>query len=139
MATHDLARLAKAARERRLKLGLALDDETVKAAGTSRKSWAKVENAEELTPRTYFRIDALLRWAPGSCVMILDGGDPVPVEPSQTVPGAMISTMSPAEREAKASDTIQLAAIATTDGMPADQIRALSDRAVRDLKAAGLI
>jgi hypothetical protein len=34
---------------------------------------------------------------------------------------------------------IQLAMIATTSGLTAEEIRELSDRAVRDLKASGLI
>lgn len=139
MATRDLDRLARMAKQRRLALGLALNDKNAKAAGTSKGTWARVEKGQAVRDISYPKIDGLLQWASGSCVAAAEGHDPVPTRPSESAAGVTISDMTPEEREAKASDVVRLAAIATTGGMSADQIRAFSDRAVRDLKAAGLI
>lgn len=141
MAPSDLdrERLASAARARRKNLGLGLTDVTAKAGGTSKKTWTRVEKGMPVRDISYVAIDGLLRWAPGSCLAILDGGDPVPVDPSQAERGTVLSELSPAMHDAEARKVIQLAIVATTDGLPSDQIRALSERAVSDLRAAGLL
>ncbi|MFE3585766.1 hypothetical protein [Streptomyces vinaceus] len=135
----DLQRLADAAVQRRRELGLALNAENAKKAGLSRGPWQRVERGEVLRLGNYVKMDALLRWAPGTCVGILKGGVPVPAEPSAVEPGTVISELPPEVHEAEARDVIKLAAIATTDGLTSEQIRALSERAVQDLRAAGLL
>jgi hypothetical protein len=139
MAPSDLDRLAKAARKRRNDLGLALNDKNAKAAETSKGTWQRVERGEAIRPTNYVKIDALLRWAPGSCMAILDGGEPIPTKPAEDVPGVDISQRPTADFEGRIRDVIQLATIATTSGLTAEEIRELSDRAVHDLKASGLI
>ncbi|MFE2140261.1 hypothetical protein ACFXA3_00580 [Streptomyces sp. NPDC059456] len=139
MAPSDLDRLAAAARKRRRELGLALTDATAKAGGTSKGTWQRVEKGEAIRATNYVKIDGLLQWAPGSCLHILEGGEPISAEPSTAERGSVISELSPEMHDAEARDVIQLAVIATTDGLPSEQIRALSERAVRDLRAAGLI
>ncbi|MFC9821445.1 hypothetical protein ACFWG6_31195 [Streptomyces erythrochromogenes] len=139
MAPSDLDRLASAARKRRQELGLALTDATAKAGGTSKGTWQRVEKGEPIRDTNYVKIDGLLRWAPGSCINILEGRDPVPADPSQAERGSVISELSPEMHDAEVRDVIKLAAIATTDGLTAEEIRALSDRVAKDLRAAGLI
>ncbi|MGW6872841.1 hypothetical protein ACWGHA_10960 [Streptomyces xanthophaeus] len=139
MAPSDLDRLAAAARKRRRDLGLALTDVTAKAGGTSKGTWQRVEKGEAIRATNYVKIDGLLQWAPGSCLAILDGGEAVPVDPSKAEKGSVISELSPEMHDAEARDVIQLAVVATTDGLTSEEIRALSARAVKDLRAAGLI
>ncbi|MFG2748080.1 hypothetical protein [Streptomyces xanthophaeus] len=139
MAPSDLDRLATAARKRRRQLGLALTDNTAKAGGTSKGTWQRVEKGEAIRATNYVKIDGLLKWAPGSCLAILDGGDPVPVDPSAAERGTVISELTPEMHDAKARNVIQLAVVATTDGLTSEEIRALSDRAFQDLRDAGLI
>lgn len=135
----DLERLATAARARRKNLGLPLTDATAKAGGTSKKTWQRVEGALPIRETNYVKIDGLLRWAPGSCIGILEGREPVPVEASGMERGTTISDLPPEVHDAEVKDVIKLAAIATTDGLTSEEIRALSERAVRDLRAAGLL
>lgn len=139
MAPRDFARLADYARKRRAVLGLALNDINAKAGDIAKRTWQRVEKGLEIRETNYVKIDRLLQWAPGSCITILEGGEPVPVDASKTETGTAISELSPEMHDAEARDVIQLAVIATTDGLPSEQIRALSERAVRDLRAAGLI
>lgn len=139
MAPSDLDRLAVAARKRRQELGLALNDHNAKAGGTSKGTWQRVEKGEPIRPTNYVKIDGLLQWAPGSCLAILDGRAPVPVDPSKAERGTVISELSPEMHDDEARKVIQLAIVASTDGLPSDQIRALSERAVKDLRAAGLL
>lgn len=139
MATRDLTRLATAAKQRRLALGIALDDKNAKAGGTSKGSWMRVERGVTVRDMTYPKIDAMLQWATGSCIAILEGGEPVLVRDSEAAPDVTISEMSAVDRESRAREIVQLSAIATTKGLTAEEIRALSDRATRDLKEAGII
>lgn len=139
MAPSDLERLAAAARKRRKNLGLALNDINAKAGETSKKTWQRVENALAIRETNYMKIDGLLQWAPGSCIAILEGGEPVPVDPSNAERGTVVSELSPEMHDAKARGVVQLAVVATTDGLTSEEIRAISDRAIQDLRAAGLL
>ncbi|MER5613233.1 hypothetical protein [Streptomyces sp. NPDC002215] len=139
MAPRDLDRLAKVAQKRRHDLGLALNDKNAKDAGTSKGTWQRVERGEAIRTTNYVKIDTLLMWAPGSCIAVLEGKEPVPIAPLESAPGVVVSNLSPELLDEEARDVVQLAAIATTSGLTADEIRALSDRVVRDLKSRGLI
>jgi hypothetical protein len=139
MAPSDLDRLATAARKRRRELGLALNDQNAKAGGTSKGTWQRVEKGEPIRPTNYVKIDGLLQWAPGSCIGILEGGTAVPADASKSERGTAISELPPEAHDAEVRDVIRLAAIATTDGLTSEEIRALSARAVKDLRAAGLL
>lgn len=137
----DHERLAKLAKSRRAELGVALNDDNAKAAGTSKGTWQRVEKALPIRDTNYVKIDGLLRWAPGSCMQVLDGGDPVPVSDFDD-PAAAGVQKSPLPREAaveRARDTIRLALIATAKGTSAEEIREMSERAVQDLLEEGLI
>ena len=138
-STHDYARLAKLAKERRQQLSLALNDKNAQAAGTSKGTWQRVEKGEPIRATNYVKIDSLLRWASGSCMGVIEGHDPIP---AGDIPGAPNVQKSPVPREVlegEARDVVQLALIATAKGTTAEEIRAMSERVVQDLRERGLI
>lgn len=139
MSTPDRAGLAKAVKAQRLKLfpsRLA----AAQAAGISKDTWQRVEDGKEVYDSTYSKIEPVLEWATGSCQAILDGEhstEAIPMEGG--VPGAVKTTLSGKEfSEEELRESVQLSAIATT-GLFAEEIRALSERVVHDLKKRGLI
>lgn len=137
-ADHDFPRLAAAARERRLQLSLALNDANAKGAGTSKGTWQRVERGEPIRVTNYAKIDALLGWAPGSCIAILEGREPITSRPAEDA-DAVISERPVRDLDEEARKVIRLALLATAKGLTADEIRDYSDRAVHDLKEAGII
>lgn len=135
----DYERLATLTRRRRAELGLALNFENAKAGGLSNRTWQRVEKGMEIRETNYVKIDGLLRWAPGSCLAILDGGEPVPVEAVRDAPDAQKSPVPREVIDGEARDVVQLALIATAKGTTAEEIREMSERVVRDLRERGLI
>lgn len=135
----DYAKLAKLARRRRAELGLALNDVNAKAGGLSNRTWQRVEKGLEIRETNYVKIDGLLRWAPGSCLAVLDGGEPTPVDRIADSPDVQKSPLPPEVLDAEARDIVQLALIATAKGTSAEEIREMSERVVRDLRERGLI
>lgn len=139
MAPRDLERLATAARKRRHDLGLALNDQNAKAADTSKGTWQRVERGQAIRPTNYVKVDTLLKWAPGSCTAVLEGGQPVPVSPLDADPSVMMSRLSPELIAEEARDVVKLAAVATVGRLTADEIKALSDQVISDLRQRGII
>lgn len=135
----SLARLAQCARARRAELGLALNDDNAQAIGTSKGTWQRVEKGMPIRETNYVKIDGLLHWAPGSCISILRGGDPVPVEEVADAPGVQKSSIPREVVDSQARDVVQLALIATAKGTTAEEIREISERVVRDLRERGLL
>jgi hypothetical protein len=137
----DYERLATIARRRRAELGIALNDTNAKAAGTSKGTWQRVEKGLEIRETNYVKVDGLLKWAPGSCLTVLDGGEPTPVDDMKepAASGVQKSALPQDVIDRQAIETIQLALIATAKGTSAEEIREMSERAVRDLKERGLI
>jgi hypothetical protein len=138
---HDLERLARAARRRRADLGIAMNDANAKKAGVSKGTWQRVEKALPIRETNYVKIDGLLQWAPGSCLKVAEGGEPIPVDDMKD-PDADSVQKSPLPREVldrEALDAVQLALIATAKGTPAEEIREMSERVVHDLRQRGLI
>lgn len=137
----DHERLATAARRRRAELGLALNDKNAAAGGLSNRTWQRVEKGLPIRETNYVKIDGLLLWAPGSCIAVLEGGDPV-IADSMADPSADGVQKTPIPREAideKARGVVQLALVATAKGTTAEEIRNMSERVVRDLRERGLI
>ncbi|GHB56077.1 hypothetical protein GCM10010331_49970 [Streptomyces xanthochromogenes] len=139
MAPRDLQRLARTAKQRRMELGLALDDANAKVGGMAKHTWRRVELGEPVRDLSYAKLDKLLRWAPGSSLAVLAGDAAVPVEASGADPDVLISRLPREAIDEEARDVIQLATIATTRGLTSDEIRALSDRVVHDLRERGII
>jgi hypothetical protein len=137
----DYERLATLARRRRAELGLALNDVNAKAGGLSNRTWQRVEKGLEIRETNYVKVDGLLKWAPGSCLTVLEGGDPTPVDDMKepAASGVQKSALPQDVIDRQAIETIQLALIATAKGTSAEEIREMSERAVRDLKERGLI
>lgn len=137
MAPRDLDALAEAVKNRRIELGLGYKI-AAKQAGISPSTWKRIEIAEPVRELSYAKVDPVLQWAPGSCAAVLQGKSPIPVTPSEDAPGISFSPVPP-EALAAAKDVVQLATIATTSGLTAEEIRALSERVVADLKEKGLL
>lgn len=137
MATPDLARLARYVKARRLELGLARKLAAARA-GMSKDTWRRVEEGEPVREMSYAKMDPVLGWASGSTAGVLGGGEPVATRAAETS-GAEISELSSTDRGGRAREAIQLAAISTTSGLTAEEIRDLSDRAVEELKERGII
>jgi hypothetical protein len=135
----DYERLATLTRRRRAELGLALNDANAKAGGLSNRTWQRVEKGLEIRETNYVKIDGLMKWAPGSCLQVLEGGDPVPVEGIEGAPGLQKSPVPQEVMESQARDAVQLALIATAKGTTAEEIREMSERVVRELRERGLI
>lgn len=132
-------RLAKLARRRRADLGIALTDATAKAGGLSKHTWQRVEKGLPIRETNYMKVDGLLEWAPGSCLRILEGGEPVPAS-GMKEPEAADVQKSPIPQDVvddEARGVVQLALIATAKGTTAEEIRKISERIVRDLRDQG--
>ncbi|GAA4823753.1 hypothetical protein [Streptomyces ziwulingensis] len=136
---YDYERLAKFARRRRAELGLALNASNAQSAGTSKGTWQRVEKGLPLRKTNYWKFDKLLQWAGGSCLEVLDGGDPITVEGVIGASGVQKSPVPQDVIDKKALATVQLALIATAKGTPAEEIREMSERIVRDLSEEGLL
>lgn len=140
MAPRDLDRLARVAKARRLELGLARN-KTAAEIGISKDTWKRVEQGQPVREMNYAKIDAALGWAVGSCLLVAEGGHPVPSEPSDDLEGARISTVvEPLGPDAgeEVARAVQVASLGTTD-LSAEEIRELSDRVVEDLRKRGII
>jgi hypothetical protein len=138
--TRDYDRLATLAKRRRADLGLALNFENAKAGGLSNRTWQRVESGLSIRDTNYVKVDGLLGWAPGSCLAILDGGEPTLVADMDDSAAADVQK-SPMPREVidqEVRDVVGLALIATTKGTSAEEIREISERVVRDLRERGL-
>lgn len=133
-AEPDLQRLAGAVRTRRQQL-YSSRQSAADEAGMSKDTWKRVEDGLPVREMTYVGMEPALRWAQGSCRRILAGGEPVTVESVPGAPDAVVSSVDPQE----IADVVQLAAIATTRGLTADEIRELSKRVVDDLRERGII
>ncbi|RPK56142.1 hypothetical protein EES43_24180 [Streptomyces sp. ADI96-02] len=138
MATDDHPRLAKYVTARRLLLGLAVK-RAAELAGVANDTWKRIESGGKVRRMNIAKVDAVLGWAPGSAIGVLEGREPILIREAKEAPGADISRRPVADIDRAVRDVIQLATIATASGLTADEIRELSDRAVRDLKDAGLI
>lgn len=128
--TPDYERLAAQARSRRADLGLPLTDATARIGGISKHTWQRVEKGLPIRETNYVKIDGLLHWAPGSCIQVTKGRDPVPADELQ---------VSRADIAGEARDAVQLALIATAKGTTVEEIREMSDRVVQELRERGLL
>ncbi|WP_328941591.1 hypothetical protein OG259_07910 [Streptomyces sp. NBC_00250] len=137
MAPRDFDALAQAVKNRRIELGYGYKT-AAKKAGIAFETWKRIETGQPVRDLSYSRAEPVLHWAPGSCVAVLEGKSPVLVTPAESASGVSISPM-PAEALDAVKDVVQLAAIATTSGLTADEIRALSEKVVADLKEKGFL
>lgn len=137
MPTDEAARLARYVKDRRLHLGLARQ-RAADLAGMSKDTWKRIEEGTGVRDMSYVKLDPVLQWAPGSARAVLHGGEPILVRPAEES-GAEIAERPVEDLDERAREVVQLAMLATTSGLTADEIRALSDRAVKDLRDRGII
>lgn len=137
----DFERLAQLARSRRAELRLALNDINAKAAGMSKHTWQRVEKGLPIRETNYVKIDGALQWAPGSCLGILKGGEPVRADElaDPAAAGVQKSPLAQESLDRQALGAVQLALVATAKGTSAEEIREMSERVVHDLRELGLI
>lgn len=133
----DLGRLAAVVKSRRLALYKSRDAAAT-AAGVARGTWKRVEEGLEVRDGSYAKIDAALKWPDGSCVTILGAETAMTIKGADGTPDTVITVLAPEAMDEEVRDVVQLASIATT-GLAADEIRALANRVVQDLKKRGVI
>lgn len=137
MATSDLVRLAKRVKAHRLGLypsRLA----AAQAAGISKDTWKRVEDAEEVRDGTYTRIEKALGWASGSCAAIAEGFEPVLGESGETPAAGATAFSGPISAEALRSAAFE-AARAKLPTAPIGDIDAFSDELVEVLRKTGQV
>lgn len=138
----DLGRLGRAVARRRTELKLGVE-QAARLAGMSKDTWYKVEGSPTRPVRpvrdtTYTRVDEVLQWAQGSCESVLDGGEPVPIERSETNEHVVFADMSKERLAEEVQIAVQGAAIAATD-LTAEEMRKLNQRVMEALRRRGVI
>jgi len=108
-------------------------------AGVSKDTWQRVEEGLDVRETTYVKIDKALGWAPGSCLIVAEGGSPVFVDnraldASDTSPPAPKRLSTEAVRRAAFE-----AARAKMPGAPIGDIDAFADELVDVLRRTGEI
>lgn len=135
---NDLERLAHLVRQRRLELGLGIEP-AARLAGMSKDTWKKVEAArDDLRATSYTGIERALRWAPGSCTRVLEGGEPVPVAASSAGGDAGIAVIPKEELRRQVGDSVNSAAIGFKGDLTADQILDLNRLVLDELHKRGV-
>lgn len=132
--TTPLDRLAQRVKERRLELGIARD-KGARGVGMSKDTWKRVEEGAPVRDLSYARLEQALQWAAGSCAAILDGKEPITVEEAA---GGVIATI-PDALESEVREAVTLATVATTSSLTGNEIRALSEEVMKELRKRGVL
>ncbi|GHH29924.1 helix-turn-helix domain-containing protein [Streptomyces rubradiris] len=134
MATPDLDRLAERVKMHRLEQ-YSSRDAAAAAAGISRNTWKRVEEGQEVYESTYVKVDKALGWATGSCIAIIEGGDPVFADsPTTSSPDP-----APGMTEKQARDMAWDTARATLPTAPVGELDAFVNELVENLRRAGIV
>jgi hypothetical protein len=138
MTNPDFERLAKLVHARRTELRLGIEPAS-KAGGISKDTWKRVEAGQKVWDRSFAGIEAALQWEPGSCRRIIEGGDPVPagIQPNTQPP--TVTQIPKDELKRLVGDAVQSAAIATKGSMTGDEILALNERVIQELRERGVL
>lgn len=137
MKTPALDRLATLVQNRRTELRLGIEP-AAKLGGISKDTWKRVEAGQKVWDRSYAGIDEALQWAPGSCLRILAGDDPIVSEPT-SVDGVKVSDIPQSELARLVGDAVQKAAINTKGSLTGDEIKELNERVLQELHDRGVI
>ncbi|MEU1043874.1 helix-turn-helix transcriptional regulator [Streptomyces sp. NPDC005897] len=136
---NDYARLGTLVYERRVHLGLGVEP-AAKLAGMSKDTWKKIEaGRSDVHATSYTKIERALQWAPNSCLRILEGHDPVVVEPTPASPDAEIAVIPKEELARQVGDSVNSAVLGVKSGMTAEEILALNERVLDELRKRGVI
>lgn len=116
-----------------MELGLTLAA-AAEAASMSKDTFRRVETGMTIRDSTYTNIDAALRWNAGSCIAILDGGDPSPADSAKV-------TQIPANgiEQEDIRQAVSSAIIATRGDLTGDEILAINDKVLAELRRRHLI
>lgn len=136
MTSPDLERLATLVQKRRTELRLGIEP-AAKLGGISKDTWKRVEAGQKVWDRSYAGIDAALQWATGSCLRVLSGDEPVPNEPLGD--GVKVADVPKSDLERIVGDAVQHAAIATKGSLTGDEILALNQRVLEELRQRGVL
>ncbi|MCX4596186.1 hypothetical protein OG819_42995 [Streptomyces sp. NBC_01549] len=136
---NDLERLAHLVRGRRLELKLGIEP-AARLAGMSKDTWKKVEAArEDVRATSYTGIERALQWASGSCLRVLEGGEPVISETSPAGTGSGIAVIPKEDLKRQVGDAVNSAAIGFKGDLTADQILDLNQRVLEELRKRGVV
>lgn len=135
VSTPDLQRLAERVKRRRLHLNLAVK-RAAAAVGMSKDTWLRVEAGLPVRPSTYDKVEDVLRWSVGSCRKTIEGGDPIDLDPDDSVVEYRHVPTELLETEIR--QAVQGAMVAGTD-LTADKIREVNERAIAALREKGLL
>jgi hypothetical protein len=138
MTSPTLGRLGQLVQTRRTELKLGVEP-AAKLAGISKDTWKRVEAGLKVWDRSFAGIETALQWAPASCRLILEGGDPVINEPAEESPDTKIAKVPKSELERLVGDAIQSAAIKTKGSLTGDEILELNERVLKELRERGVI
>lgn len=96
------------------------------------KTYGRIESGEPVRDTTYGKVDPVLDWASGSCLDVLNGGNPTPIEKS-SMPGVVFSPISEGDlvvEQGALEQAVQDAAVAVGGQLTADGINELKRRVV---------
>lgn len=130
--------LAALVQKRRTELRLGVEP-AAKLGGISKDTWKRVEAGLKVWDRSYAGIDTALQWATGSCQRILNGGEPLPVEPASEAPDAAIAVIPKADLARAVGDAVTQAALGIRGELDADKILDLNERVAEQLRERGVI
>jgi len=138
MTTPALGRLATLVHQRRTELKLGVEP-AAKAAGISKDTWKRVEAGQRVWDRSFAGIETALGWELGSCKRILDGLDPAAAGSAQAAEEPTVTQIPKDELKRLVGDAVQSAAIATKGSLTGDEILALNERVLKELRERGVI
>lgn len=143
MTTRDLSRLAKHVKARRLEV-FPSRLVAAQAVGLSKDTWRRVEDGKPVRDATYARIEEALKWAPGSCLEITQGGVPALVDHVGEGDLAAMVVKPPVswvgeDPEEVVRKAMANSALVTVPGLPIGDLQVFTDGVVRALRESGLI
>lgn len=129
MAIRDPQRLGARVKAHRLQL-YASRDAAASAAGISKDTWQRVEEGRPVRESTYVKVDKALGWAPGSCTLVGEGGEPVLAgesSPPRAGSSGLTAEAARAAAYAAARAAMPRAPIADVDEFVAEFVKALHE------------
>lgn len=137
MATRDLERLGATVKAHRLQRYKSRDDAAI-AADITKDTWQRIEEGRPARELSYAKMERALDWAPGSWLLVAEGGSPVLADVSS--PGSRVPAGSSAA-PALSADTVRRAAyeaaMAKMPNAPIGEVQAFVDELVEALRRTG--
>lgn len=128
MAIRDPQRLGARVKAHRLQLYASRDAAAAAADNMSKDTWQRVEEGRPVRESTYAKVEKALGWAPGSCALIGEGGEPVLASespPSRAGGSGLTAEAARAAAYAAARAAMPRAPIADVDEFVDEFVKAL--------------